>query len=40
LRAILGQAGFDVKACYTMQTRMKRGPEYRPNGDIYAEAIR
>jgi len=40
LRAVLGQAGFDVKVCYTMQTRMKRGPEYRPNGDIYAEAIR
>jgi len=40
LHRILTDAGFAVATCGTVETRMKHGPEYRENGDIYAEAIR
>ena len=32
--------GFQVIEFKTMATRMKHGPEYRKNGDIYAEAVK
>jgi ubiquinone/menaquinone biosynthesis C-methylase UbiE len=40
LTRILRDAGFKAVESRVMQTRMGHGPEYRPNGDIYAEAIR
>ena len=38
LRHLLEAAGFMVDLCETWPTRMTKGPEYRPNGDIYCNA--
>ena len=35
LRRELADAGFKVEVCQTMRTRQKKGPEYRPNGDLF-----
>jgi len=40
LAKLVGHYGFTVQRCETTQTRQKRGPEFRENGDIICEAIK
>lgn len=40
LPKLLIKCGFVVTKCETIQTRQRRGPEYRPDGDIICECTK